>query len=199
MDKANICKYLLALKHIQCPFYVFKYICISLFVDLGCNFSHLSHCWIVIYFGVNHWKHLLWGLVCNHLITFLNDPIRPKNVVICLLVLECYYVIRLVGIKQIPSFLLSYNRLKRFFFLPWEGWEIWFLPGWGEEFEPELSSLFSKIDMFYFLVWRCLKVWSFQKCKCLRSCQGGQEGCWNFKLIKALLRTLKRRLSQLKF
>ena len=25
------------------------------------------------------------------------------------------------------------------------------------------------------------------------------EGCWNFKLIKALLRTLKRRLSQLKF
>ena len=24
-----------------------------------------------------------------------------------------------------------------------------------------------------FLVWRCLKVWSFQKCKCLRSCQGG--------------------------
>ena len=118
MDKANICKYLLALKHIQCPFYVFKYICISLFVDLGCNFSHLSHCWFVIYFGVNHWKHLLWGLVCNHLITFLNDPIRPKNVVICLLVLECYYVIRLVGIKQIPSFLLSYNRLKRLFFSP---------------------------------------------------------------------------------
>ena len=94
---------------------------------------------------------------------------------ICLLVLECYYVIRLVGIKQIPSFLLSYNRLKRFLFLPWEGWGIWILPGWGEEFEPELSSLFSKIDMFYFLVWRCLKVWSFQKCKCLRSCQGGRR------------------------
>ena len=97
---------------------------------------------------------------------------QPLHKYICLLVLECYYVIRLVGIKQIPSFLLSYNRLKRFLFLPWEGWGIWILPGWGEKFEPELSSLSSKIEMFYFLVWRCLKVWSFQKCKCLRSCQG---------------------------
>ena len=131
----------------------------------------------------------LWMLVSNH----------STNIEICLLVLECYYVIRLVGIKQIPSFLLSHNRPKMFLFLPWEGWGIWILPGWGEEFEPELSSLSSKIEMFYFLVWRCLKVWSFQKCKCLRSCQGGQEECWNFKLIKALLRTLKRRLSQLKF
>ena len=131
----------------------------------------------------------LWMLVANH----------STNIVICLLVLEYYYVIRMVGVKQIPSFLLSYNRLKRFLFLPWEGWGIWMFPGWGEEFEPELSSLSWKIDMFYFLVWRCLKVWSFQKCKCLRSCQGGQEGSWNFKLIEALLRTLKRRLSQLKF
>ena len=104
----------------------------------------------------------LWMLVANH----------STNIVICLLVLEYYYVIRMVGVKQIPSFLLSYNRLKRFLFLPWEGWGIWMFPGWGEEFEPELSSLSWKIDMFYFLVWRCLKVWSFQKCKCLRSCQG---------------------------
>ena len=131
----------------------------------------------------------LWMLVSNH----------STNIEICLLVLECYYVIRFVGKKQIPNFLLSHNRPKMFPFLPWEGWGIWILPGWGEEFEPELSSLSCKIDMFNFLVWRCLKVWSFQKCKCLRSCQGGQEECWNFKLIKALLRTLKRRLSQLKF
>ena len=76
---------------------------------------HIADSWFT-----SEWirKHLLWGLVCNHLITFLNDPIHPKNVVICLLVLECYYVIRLVGIKQIPSVLLSYNRLKRFFFSP---------------------------------------------------------------------------------
>ena len=36
--------------------------------------------------------------------------------VICFLVLECCYVIRLVGIKQIASFLLSFKRPKRFFF-----------------------------------------------------------------------------------
>ena len=29
--------------------------------------------------------------------------------------------------------------------------------------------------MFYFLIWRCLKVWSFQKCKCSRSCQEGER------------------------
>ena len=140
-------------------------------------FSHLSYCWFMIYFGVNQETSAL-GTCLKSLNNFLNDPAsmdvsgQPLHKSICLLVLECYYVIRLVGKKQIPNFLLSHNRPKMFLFLPWEGWGIWILPGWGEEFEPELSSLSCKIDMFYFLVWRCLKVWSFQKCKCLRSCQG---------------------------
>ena len=161
----------LSLNHIQCPFYVFKCICISLFVDLGCNF--FTPFTLLIFY-------LLWSESVNKtsglwtclksLNNFLNDPAsmdvsgQPLHKSICLLVLECYYVIRLVGKKQIPNFLLSHNRPKMFLFLPWEGWGIWILPGWGEEFEPELSSLSSKIDMFYFLVWRCLKVWSFQKC-----------------------------------
>ena len=81
-----------------------------------------------------------WMLVANQ---FTNKR------VICFLVLECCYVIRLVGIKQIPSFLLSFNRPKRFFFLPWEGWGVWILLGWGEEFESEPSSLSSKIDFFF--------------------------------------------------
>ena len=130
-----------------------------------------------------------WMLVANQ---FTNKR------VICFLVLECCYVIRLVGIKQIPSFLLSFNRPKRFFFLPWEGWGVWILLGWGEEFESELSSLSSKID-FFFLTWRCFKVWSFQKCKCSRGCQWEWEGFWNFKLTEVLLRTSKRRLSWYKF
>ena len=102
----------------------------------------------------------LWMLVAKH----------STNIEICLLVLECYYVIRLVGIKQIPSFLLSHNRPKMFLFLPWEGWGIWILPGWGEEFEPELSSLFSKIDIetsnwlkHYWGLWKEGSVsWSFK-------------------------------------
>ena len=99
---------------------------------------HIADSWFTL-----EWirKHLLWGLVWNHLITFLNDPAsmdvsgQPLHKCICLLVLECYYVIRLVGKKQIPCFLLSHNRLKRFLFHPlgglgnlnlaWMGWGIW--------------------------------------------------------------------------
>ena len=39
----------------------------------------------------------------------------------------------------------------------------------------------------------------FSKVQMLEELSGGQEGCGNFKLIEALLRTLKRRFSQLKF
>ena len=69
--------------------------------------------------------------------------------VIHFLILEFCYVIRLVGIKQIPNFLLSFNRPKMFLFLPWEGWGVWILLWWGEEFESEPSSLSSKIDFFF--------------------------------------------------
>ena len=115
----------LSLNHIQCPFYVFKCICISLFVDLGCNF--FTPFTLLIFY-------LLWSESVNKtsglwtclksLNNFLNDPAsmdvsgQSFHKYICLLVLECYYVIRLVGIKQIPSFLLSHNRLKGFFFSP---------------------------------------------------------------------------------
>ena len=130
-----------------------------------------------------------WMLVANQ---FTNKR------VIRFLILEFCYVIRLVGIKQIPNFLLSFNRPKMFLFLPWEGWGVWILLWWGEEFESELSSLSSKID-FFFLTWRCFKVWSFQKCKCSRGCQWEWEGFWNFKLTEVLLRTSKRRLRWYKF
>ena len=53
----------------------------------------------------------LWMLVANH----------STNIVICLLVLEYYYVIRMVGVKQIPSFLLSYKRVKKVSFPPLGG------------------------------------------------------------------------------
>ena len=79
----------------------------------------------MIYFGVNQETSAL-GTCLKSLNYFLNDSasmdvsVQPLHIyiVICLLVLECYYVIRLVGIKQIPSFLLSHNRLKGFFFSP---------------------------------------------------------------------------------
>ena len=73
------------------------------------------------------------------------------------------------------------------------------MPGWGEEFESELPSLSSKIEMFYFFSMKVFKSMRFSKVQMLEELSGGQEGCGNFKLIEALLRTLKRRLSQLKF
>ena len=130
----------------------------------------------------------LWMLVSNH----------STNIVICLLVLECYYVIRLVGIKQIPSFLLSYNRLKVSFSplgglgnlnLAWMGWGIWTRT--VKSFQQNRHVLFFSMEVF--------KGMKFSKVQMLEELSGGQEGCWNFKLIKALLRTLKRRFSQLKF
>ena len=80
-----------------------------------------------------------WMLVANQ---FTNKR------VIRFLVLECCYVIRLV----LSRFLVSYWALtgqKGFFFLPWEGWGVWILLGWGEEFESEPSSLSSKIYFFF--------------------------------------------------
>ena len=48
--------------------------------------------------------------------TFSSGQPLLKCRVMCLLIKECYCVIGLVGKKQIPSFLLSYNRPKRVFF-----------------------------------------------------------------------------------
>ena len=67
----------------------------------------------------------------------------------CLLILECYYVIGLVVEKQISSFLLNYNRPKRSF-SPGEVGEYESCMGGVGKFEPELLSLSSNIDIFYF-------------------------------------------------
>ena len=131
----------------------------------------------------------LWMLVANH----------STNIVICLLFLEYYYVIRMVGVKQIPSFLLSYKRVKKVSFpplgglgnlnLPWMGWGIWTRT--VKSFLQNRHVLFFSMEVF--------KGMKFSKVQMLEELSGGQEGCWNFKLIEAWLRTLKRRLSQLKF
>ena len=39
-----------------------------------------------------------------------------------------------------------------------QGWGILTLPFWGGEFDPGILSLFSGINVFQLLTWRCLKV-----------------------------------------
>ena len=81
---------------------------------------------------------------------------QPLHKYICLLVLECYYVIRLVGIKQIPSFLLSYNRLKG----------IWART--VKSFQQNRNVLFFSMEVF--------KGMKFSKVQMLEELSGGGGG-----------------------
>ena len=124
-----------------------------------------------------------WMLVANQ---FTNKR------VIHFLVLECCYVIRLVGIKQIPSFLLSLNRPKRVFFLPWEGWGVWILLGWGEEFESELSSLSSKIDFFFFNM-KVFQGVKFSKVQMLKGLSVGVGGILELQIDWSITEDFKKK------
>ena len=171
----------LSLNHIQCPFYVFKCICISLFVDLFCTFFHTFH--IADFLFTLEWisKKSGLGTCLKSLNNFLNDPAsmdvigQALHKYICLLVLECYYVIRLVGIKQIPSFLLSYNRLKVSFSplgglgnlnLAWMGWGIWTRT--VKSFLQNRHVLFFSMEVF--------KGMKFSKVQMLEELSGGAGG-----------------------
>ena len=90
--------------------------------------------------------------------------------------------------KADSQFLVEPKQAKKGFFSLLESWGIWILSGWVEEFELESLSLSSKIDMFFLIN---MEVFNNMKFSNARGSSGGWKGCWNFKLIDALLTLLQ--------